>query len=245
MIYTSTAKSLRISGGAFSLQNSQVSFRNTANANQVVAIVNGQEITLDLTGGPFTGSNANYNVTIEFLNQSTNAQVELSKFLITNTLTGETLSSYAATGLATNPAQVAVLTGTGTYTGAAKLEVVHDTGASINYGYGAGTATINANFGTGVVFGTMAISDDGGSSAGYALSPTTILIDPTVITGNGFSTTLSIAAADLAMDVINTSDLDGTFFGVNAANVGGTFSVQGISNDTFSSAYITGGFIGQ
>ena len=246
LVFSTTAKALHLSGGALDLQNYNLSYRYSAKTNQYFAIINGQEIALTYSAGSgYQGSNSNYSVSADYLDSTADNQVELTYFRGVHTATGEAYGAYVAAGLPTNPTQVAALSGTATFTGTAILEVLHDTGSSINFTGGSGTATINADFGTGIVSGAMSITDDGTSDTGYAMSATTILIDPTAMTGNGFSSTLTVVAADLAMNSVTSSALDGTFFGVNAADVGGSFSALGISNDGTSAAYLTGGFIGE
>ncbi len=247
LIFTSVSKSVHLnSGGTIDLQDYQVSYRNTSDRDIIVAIVNGQEITLNFSGGKYQGSNSTYTVFVDSIDVSSDAQVELGNFRVTDGSTGESFSGYVASGLPSNPAAIGALAGSATYTGTVALEVLHDTGTSLFLGKGAGTATISANFSSGIVFGAMAITDNGASDFGYGLLPTNIQIDPTLISGNGFSTTLTIATpSDLAMNSVSSSALDGTFFGLNAADVGGTFSAQGVSIDGTSPAFITGGFIGQ
>ena len=246
LIFSSTTYAVNIIyPGVANLIGYNVSNRKTSVPANFILILDGQEIPLEKYGDnkfqSIYSPSHNYNVQAVYHGATTDGQVDLVEFIIDNSNTGRSIRTTVASGLTTDPIQVNVLSGSATYTGIARLDVFHFGGT----GRGIGTATIDANFATGQVSGSMSIVDENTLSPTHSISPTTILIDPTTISGNGFSTTLSINAADLAMNSVNSSRLDGSFFGVNAVNVGGTFWAQGISSDGVSPVTMIGGFIGE
>ena len=245
LIFTSAGKTAHLTaGGANYLQDYNISVQLLVPSAEIIATVDGKDITLS-GGSTYTGSNTTHDVIIKYLDETADGQVMLISNEIFDKTTGELFLTTVATGMATNPAQVTALTGTATYNGTAELNVAHDQGSSFGLGQGVGTATLDVDFGSRIISGSMSFTDQNGIGPPYGISPTIILIDPTTISGNGFSTTLTITPSDLVMSGVSSSALDGTFFGVNAADVGGTFSAQGISADGTSAVFITGGFIAE
>jgi len=249
LIFTATSKgAAQDASGNVSLSDVLVSYRTTADPNVIFATVNGEEIQLDLNvaGDVYEGSNANYDIFAELVGLSISEQVTINLFSIEDLAAGAFSAGYAVTGLETDPASVATMSGTASYSGVAEIIVVQEDGLGGNdYGFGIGTGNLDANFGTGTISGSISLDESGASDAGFEISSTTITIAPTTISGNGFSSTLSGTAADLAMTSVDSSSITGTFFGVDASDVGATFSGSGVGLDGVAPAVFFGGFIGE
>ena len=118
--------------------------------------------------------------------------------------------------------------GTAEYTGIAYSERYEGrTGITAAVGTYENVAVIRADFGTATVSGDL---------EGF-------FIDPTSITGNTFSSTLSVDESTCNNDCIEITDsnIDGTFFGTNAQEVGGSFTYTHESgfNDYYTLGYFT------
>ena len=118
--------------------------------------------------------------------------------------------------------------GTAEYTGIAYSERYEGrTGSTATVGTYENVAVIQADFGTATVSGDL---------EGF-------FIDPTSITGNTFSSTLSVDESTCNNDCIEITDsnIDGTFFGTNAQEVGGSFTYTHESgfNDYYTLGYFT------
>ncbi len=248
LIFTAISKTgVTDSAGDTIVTDATITYQTTSDPSQIVAVVNGESVTMNFEGssGQFVGNNSNYSVSSFVFANSADNQASLLAFQYDDISAGSWNFGYAVSGLTTNPADIAALSGSATYNGASELFIIH---GNVNLGQmadGSGTVLLNADFGTGTISGSMTISDKGSSTPGFALLPTTITIDPTMITGNGFSTTISATASDLAMTSITSSSLVGNFLGVNGANVGGSFSGSGISADGTTPATFYGGFLGE
>jgi len=249
LIFTATSKGIVDDGsGNITLGDVAISYRTTADPDVIFATVNGEDIQLVLNAGgtAFEGSNANYDIFAELVSISTSEQVVISLFGVDGVSAADDAIGYAVIGLQTDPTAIAALSGTASYSGEAEIFVMQeDVLGDINVGLGFGTGTLEANFDTGTITGSLALDESGASDAGFEISPTTITIDPTTISGNGFLSTLSVTAADLAMTSVGLSSIAGTFFGVDASDVGATFSGSGIGLDGVLPAFFTGGFIAE
>ena len=133
-------------------------------------------------------------------------------------------------GFTTDPVEVRDRVGTASYSGAATAKYYvgnFDETAS-------GTAQMTANFGTGSVYGTIALTDDQPGS-GLAMPDIDMSFNQSMasnVSGNGFSggisTTVNTTGGDTA--TISGGALNGQFYGVDAASIGGTFWNTGTFN---------------
>ncbi len=226
----------------------QVTYQETSDPDVVIATVSGQEFKLTWDGakGLFYGTSADGSAEMALLpytaGYSADSQVSMGYAYI-GFADGTHGATYYAAGLKTDPVQMAALTGTATYAGYANLAIGHGTS---NVSFGDGSLALAADFGAGTVSGSMTVSDSG-SDPGFTIAPNTVItIDPATISGNGFNGTWSVAnPANLALTSVGTTGLQGSFYGVNAADVGGSFNGTGVSADGVTPAYIFGGFMGQ
>ncbi len=257
LIFTHTSKALALSADPLTgasmfsgVQDTTLTYRTTDDPNVIVATLNGTDVTLTWDGvSSYTNADGSISATPKF--NSADGQVAITTFGILDTASSSGFVGYLASGLTTDPAQVAALaaaSGSANYIGSAQIGVVHGTAvSSASFSGGTGTATLTADFGASTVSGSMTVSDDGSSSPGFAIAPGTVIaINPATISGNAFSGTWSVAnPANLNLSSVSATGVSGNFFGVGAADIGGTFNGSGISADGTTPAYIIGGFFGQ
>ncbi len=154
--------------------------------------------------------------------------------------------SYIIMGLPTQPDTVGALSGSASYSGPARLAVHYADGAG-GYGNATGTANLNVSFvpgGTSTLQGTMTFNPAGADSPAHAIAAgSVIIIDPTTISGNGFSTTLSLTPAEIGLDSIAATDIAGGFYGPSAGTLGATFNGSGTAADGTTPAVFHGGLL--
>ena len=241
--------------GASNLANYTIRYETTHDPGQIIATVSGHRIGLqwDAGQGAFVGGDASYTVRAYRSSTSASGQVALGSFVIDAYGAGagpdDSYFAHTVHGLETPPGTIATSFGSATYSGPARLSVVHDVratnGGNLAYGNGTGTARLNVDFTTGQVDGRMDITDDGTSTTGYNILPTRIYVNPTSISGNGFSSSLNVPRpADLGMAAVNTTGVSGKFYGANASDIGGSFSGSGTSGNGTAAAQFQGAFIG-
>lgn len=134
-------------------------------------------------------------------------------------------------GYQTNPTQVADRSGSATYNGYTYLTARTPTLG----GFAEGAVTLNANFNTGKVTGTMNIIDSAVSSADFVVPNALVAINPgntQNINGNRFNTNMNITLTPAPGDTISVDQagLTGGFYGVDAAAVGATYWGTGSYN---------------
>ena len=189
LIFTANSKAgVTDSAGNTVLADATFEYRTTSDPNQIVATINGEDVTMTFDGstGQYSGSSANYLALAVAIVNSADNQASLLGFQYDDTSAGSSTGGFAASGLKTNPTEIAALSGTATFNGAAHLLILHGNASTGGFSGGIGSVVLNADFGAGTVSGSMSIADDGTSGVGYVLSPTTITINPATISGNGF-----------------------------------------------------------
>jgi hypothetical protein len=111
-----------------------------------------------------------------------------------------------------------------------------------NNSYGFGPATFVPNFADGTISGEMTVNENG-SSAGFEIEPTSITVASTPITGNSFTTEMTIATTGLGIDTLDAGVLDGQFFGANGVAVGGSYFATGTDDGGATAVLLQGGFV--
>lgn len=159
--------------------------------------------------------------------------------------------TFLVSGFETNPTEVAALNiPSATYTGPARMTGYKSNGAStqspnlLNSATGGAGLNLNVNFNSNQVTGTM----QGATDASIGGGTMTLTLNPSTINGNQFSTTFTPSQTGNTGSAISMSNtqLTGTFYGVDAKEVGGTFSADiGVSGTNFPEASkATGFFVG-
>jgi hypothetical protein len=129
--------------------------------------------------------------------------------------------------------------GTASYSGGAEGYVVQPVGTNPkNVGHFYGTSSLSANFGTGAVTGSVTSIqsysvNNGGSGETLQGTVNNIGLSAT-ISGNKFSGTTNVTgSAGTAWDITGaTGVINGGFYGPNAAETAGAFSMSGGTNST-------------
>jgi len=232
----------------------KVSFQMKQNANgQLSIIVDGVERAFTvadrsvepsdgMTYGYFyqdTGAQVwvgmwNYQGTLDqALNPAATNYVQIWGFYADMTQSGFGTNGFAAVGTETTPAAVAALPGTATYSGRAGLNVFPATGYIDNTTSRTkfrGNLDMSVDFGSSTISGmvsNMTVGQPGQASTPFA---GTLALDPTAITGNGFSGSMTPDAsllATIAGGATGTGTYGGAFYGPNADQLGGTMSFTG------------------
>lgn len=228
----------------------QITISNQTDPNTIIVRVDGTDYTL--TGTPGAHSYSEPGVFAIYLNTVDTTVDGQARLLVLQSqgVSGDDLTQHinlAVVGMETDPAEITPLSGSATFNGTAHISVFHDrTGTAsqdVVTGYGEGAVALTADFSAQTIAGVMTLAEQS-SDLGYELSPATVVtINPAPITGNGFSTTLAINAADLHMSTITTTDLGGKFYGPDAANVGAVFSGSGTSATGGVPVHFLGGFV--
>ena len=225
----------------------QVTLTTTSDPNVMILRVGGTNITLNknLATGDFYDSSLAYGVHLVPGGSTSDGQMVLA--LVNANLFGTGQAGLGVYGLPTYPGQMPTA-GNATYSGAGMVVVDHGTNsATVNTTSANATTTLNANFSAGTISGSMSLTELA-SSTGFAIpaAGTTLMLNPATITGNSFSGTWSVAnLGDLHLSSIGSAAYNGGFFGVSAADVGGSLSAIGVSADGVTPAFIFGGFMGQ
>ncbi len=171
----------------------------------------------------------NYNGTLDqALDPVSKDYMQIWGFFADMTQSGFGTQGFAVVGTETRPQDLAGLSGSATFTGRAGLNVEPATGfagggnSRTKY---RGDLAMNVNFSTASISGlisNMTVAQPGQASTN---TPGTIGLDPTTITGNGFSGTMTPDAtllATLAGGATGAGTYGGTFFGPSADQLGGT-----------------------
>ncbi len=241
LTFETTNKALILdNSGSGGLGDYTFKYKTTANPNQVIAVVGGKDIllTYDSKTKAWSGSNASFYIERYIDFASASGQVAIGNYQITNKSTGEFTSAPLLIGIETNPNS---LNGSATYDGPSFLYVKHDSTDT----WSEGTGTLSANFNSGTVSGSMTFPGAYGSYPTIISNPTTISIDPSTISGNGFSSTLSLTPADIRFSAVSSTVIDGKFFGVNGSDAGATFNGTGTSSIDGQPAVFLGAFIAE
>lgn len=239
LTFETTNKALILdASGSGGLGDYTFEYKTTSDPNQVIAVVGGKDIllTYNPTTKAWSGSDASYYIEKYIDFSSASGQVAIGNYQVTDKSTGEFKSAPLLIGLETNPN---TLNGTATYSGPSFLYVKHDSTDT----WSEGTGALSADFNAGTVSGSMSFP---GAYTGYAdiiANPTTISIDPATISGNGFSSTLSVTPADISFSSVASTVVDGKFFGVAGSDVGATFNGTGTSSIDGLPAVFLGAFI--
>lgn len=139
--------------------------------------------------------------------------------------------TFFVSGFETNPTEVAALnTASATYTGPARMTARQTSGATntqydlLDSATGGAGLTLNVDFSaaSNQVTGTMVGAKDGTIGGGTM----TLTLNPATINGNQFSTTFTSSETGTGSINLSGTQLKGTFYGVDAKEVGGTFSAQ-------------------
>ena len=128
------------------------------------------------------------------------------------------------------------ISGSATYNGKARGETVFVDDS--DFRIYTSDITLTANFGSSTIYGSASPAEyDDGTSGDIGLN-----IDETSITGNTFTTTLSVDTSTLTCadcPTITSSEVNGAFFGPGAEEVGGSYSFT--SETTEGDVYIDQG----
>ncbi len=146
--------------------------------------------------------------------------------------------TFVVSGFETDPTEVAALTDTSaTYTGLTFMQTRETAGNLITEKSviaNSSGLSLTVNFLTDTVTGTLSGTGDYGA--------TTLTLNPATISGNAFQGTFTGTNAD-GVGFSNTQ-INGTFFGQDAAEVGGTFSSElsggTLPETTYGSGFFTG-----
>ena len=157
-------------------------------------------------------------------------------------------------GYETADATVAAATGTATYTGSGRLSLQMPTDRE----WRKLDATLSVDFGKKTVGGSMKVSE---AEDHTKMTAGTLIIPTTAISGNGFDATnaqltinqtTNTAKNSTTQYVLNTANVNGTFYGVNHGVLGGTITadgtvntVDGNGNTTSTDVVINGGYIAE
>ncbi len=208
-----------------------------------IVTLDGVDVTLNLqSDGNYTGNTGTQEVVLAPGRASTGEEVALAYLTFFDASPDESAFSqigFVVAGFNTDPDEVAALRGTATYRGSTSLVM---TRGDSNNSYGFGPATFVADFAEGTISGEMTVNENG-SSAGFEIEPTSITVASTPITGNSFTTEMTIATAGLGIDTVDTAVLDGQFFGANGAAVGGSYSATGTDDGGATTVILQGGFV--
>lgn len=176
----------------------------------------------------------NYNGTLDqALDPVSTDYMQIWGFYADMTQSGLGTQGFAVVGTETRPQDLASLSGSATYTGKAGLNVSPATGfagggnSRTKY---RGDLAMNVGFSTVSISGlisNMYVEQPGQASTN---TPGTISLDPTKITGTGFSGTMTPDAAllaTLAGGATGAGTYGGTFYGPSADQLGGTMDFSG------------------
>lgn len=234
---------LSTADGTYQLLQQVEGLANTADPTVKVITLDGLEVTLtQQPDGNFVGTNGTEQIILVEGQGSAGNEVSLSYLAYFDTTDPDTAFSqvgFVVAGFNTDPSEVAALTGTVTYTGATSLVM---TRGDSNNSYGFGPATFVADFDDGSISGEMTVSENG-SAPGFEISETTLTVNSAPITGNAFTTDMVISTAGLGIDSVDQSQLDGQFYGVDGAAVGGSYFATGTDDEGATTVLIQGGFV--
>ena len=256
LLFQSTQKALKFTstGGGppiVYLGDVQVDWRTTSDPNVIILQMNGVDIPMnwDSTKHKYLDDSGKKALAPLFGGISADGQLMLSLFTIDNSAANTDHLGFSVAGLATRPSEMPT-TGSATYSGShgapaiGSFWIVHGTSGNT---YANAATNLTADFAAGSISGTMVLTDTSYSTPGFEIPAggTTLTLNPAAISGNAFSGNWTGNLADLHLSSLGTADYQGAFYGVSAADVGGTLSGQGISADGTTPAWIVGVFMGQ
>jgi|GEM_PF-5333562 len=208
-----------------------------------IVTLDGVDVTLNLqSDGNYTGNTGTQEVILAPGGASTSEAVAIAYLTFFDTSPDDSAFSqigFVVAGFNTDPDEVASQRGTVTYRGATSLVM---TRGDSNNSFGAGPATFVADFVDGTISGEMTVNENG-SSTGFEIEPTSITVASTPITGNSFTTEMTIATAGLGIDTVDTAVLVGQFFGANGVAVGGSYNGTGTDDGGATTVILQGGFL--
>ncbi len=224
------------------LSTASITFEPTSDPNVIKVTVNGTPLTLTYNGsGAYVDANNNY---LAKLVTSLDGQATLTKLICRSCVSGPTIFGYPVHGLETDPAQVAALAssapGTASYNIARAQMELYKGSAGTYIGAGFGGGTLNADFTGSTVNGTVTFN-----SGIFGITNGAVLNMNGTISGNGFTGTVTAPTpTEFLMNSVTSTTLAGKFYGVNAADAGGTFSGTGLSSsDGTTPVTFVGGFL--
>ena len=222
---TQDVKRFVLVNGTNSLKDQTVNVRISNDGRTVYIEQNHKSFVLVDDGtGTFRGDNA------IFLAEVTGSSVVKTMYFL-ETTPGYLNSGSFVVGYKTDPIEVTRQPGTATYAGYAILNADTPT----LFGFGKGPVTLDADFDSGTVTGTMQISDVGATGTTMTIPDTTVTINPgnvPNISGNQFDSNLAFTLTPALGDTASViqSGMEGAFYGVNAVGIGATYWAIGSFN---------------
>lgn len=268
--YDSTVEAYSVSGSTISAASTPVRLEWNTFGSSLDFTYKGETVVLNfVTSTPLTFSGAGHTsfpngLTLTLASSSSiNAGNQpLSIFTVEGLGTGASGVpagpgdlAFMPLGANTDPAEIAALTGTATFSGAkstsadggAQIVVLHqDTaGGTVGMGTADGDVTMTADFGAGTISGQIFNIVNTSADPTYGItSGSTLDLLSAPITGNTFNNGISGDATDLGMATITGGQAQGMFYGAGGSVVGGTFNLQGTSGVTGGTANAFGYFNG-
>jgi len=222
------------------LSSHEVKLTRTADINTIILELDGTSHTLTSTDGIFYtksgGSKSLFLATMEVSDNVNASAIGVGDGpSIETALSG--LAGFYLYGFNTDPAVVEARNDTASYSGAAGLVLATDLGLVVE---GRGSIELDANFATSTIDGEINVTIRDGAD----VVPLFIDINEGAITGNTFTSTMTIDPTQLEADVIDEAAIEGGFFGPAAAEVAGTFYAtgSGTTDGATESGLIAGGF---
>ncbi|MEM8978434.1 MAG: transferrin-binding protein-like solute binding protein [Pseudomonadota bacterium] len=207
---------------------------------ELTFVVDGVTYVVAVNGSRYEGSNGNVDARF-YPEQLSYDDLEYGWLLLFNTVTGERTAGYVHWGFDTDPNEINALNGSVTYTGQVRFDAYSSTSGEL----GGGSIQLNADFDTDIINGSMILEDINGVADDLGGIPNaTVTINPTMMDGNGFETTITtlITGPNPNGVTVDPGTLNGTFFGPNGVRVGGTFAA-GAGSTLDPNLVVQGGFI--
>jgi len=208
---------------------------------------NGTPIVIQWDGTQYFGTNGNLDLLMAPWHSTANGQASMDWFFLQDTTGGGGGGStwgFAVGGFNSDPAAVAGLSGSATFTGlgGVSLQAQDDSFFTV----ADGPATLVANFNTNMISGTIDLTDLGSGRGGVTIAPNSMMIlNPTAITANTFNGTASINPADFGLSSVGTISTSGMFYEAGATAVGGDVSGVGTATpgNGGGTAFLNGAFL--
>ena len=227
---------------ATSLKTIPVTIKTTSDTNRIYVTADGRQFELiwDSASNGWKDTSGN---SLGYITETSDNQAQLDTLNLAPSGGQPGLYGYVVRGLETDPAQIAALaagSGTASYTNGYSEVYLKRGSSGIYTGWGYGDASLTADLSGGTITGTLTIN----FSPDSTIPSGSIMNVSGTISGNSISGTVTPAnPANFKMNSASSSSLTGKFYGVNAADIGGTFSGTGVYTDGSTPVYYYGGFV--